>query len=190
MTSADIQSQVDSIFNQQQVNQFGGQRYALLFQPGSYEVNLQVGFYTTVCGLGSTPDAVTITGGVNATAAWFGGNATQNFWRGVENLGIIPTVYGSNAMFATSQGTWLRRVHIRGSLELFDFTFAEGNWSSGGFIADSVVDTAIMAGTQQQFFFVIPTRQAGKIKVKAGISCLSVMSIPPTAMDGQVLITP
>ena len=151
MTSADIQSQVDSIFNQQQTNQFGGQRYALLFQPGSYEVNLQVGFYTTVCGLGVTPDAVTITGGVNATAAWFGGNATQNFWRGVENLGIIPTVYGSNSMFATSQGTWLRRVHIQGSLELFDFTFAEGNWSSGGFIADSVVDTAIMAGTQQQY---------------------------------------
>jgi len=148
---ATIQSQVDSIFTQQQQNQFGGQRYALLFQPGSYQVNLQVGFYTTVCGLGVTPDAVTITGGVTSTAALSSGNATQNFWRGVENLAVVATVYGSDAMFATSQGTWLRRVHIRGSLELFDFTFSTGNYSSGGFIADSIVDTSILSGTQQQY---------------------------------------
>lgn len=153
-TASSIQSQVDNIFQQQQSNQFGTQRYALLFQPGSYEVNLQVGFYTTVCGLGSTPDAVTITGGVNTTASWFEGNATQNFWRGVENLAVIPTVFGSDAMFATSQGTWLRRVHIRGSLELYDFSATapgEVNWSSGGFIADSVVDTSINSGSQQQY---------------------------------------
>ena len=70
-------------------------------------------------GLGSTPDAVTITGGVNTTAEWSQGNATQNFWRGIENLAVIPTVYVSEAMWATSQATWLRRLHVRGALKGF-----------------------------------------------------------------------
>jgi butyrate kinase len=66
MSAGDIQAQVDSVFKIQENNQFGDQRYALLFKPGSYDVNVQVGYYTTVIGLGNTPDAVTITGGVNA----------------------------------------------------------------------------------------------------------------------------
>src|SRR5208337_3979826 len=60
MSSSTIQSQVDAIFQTQQSNQFGQQRYALFFKPGSYSANVQVGFYTTVHGLGTTPDAVTI----------------------------------------------------------------------------------------------------------------------------------
>jgi len=47
-----------------------------LFKPGNYNVSVQVGFFTTVSGLGYTPDAVTIAGGVNATAAWFNGDST------------------------------------------------------------------------------------------------------------------
>src|SRR5271154_3128063 len=152
-TASTIQSQVDNIFNEQQSNQFGSSRYALLFQPGSYDVNIQVGFYTTVCGLGATPDAVTMTGGVNTTAEWFPqpGNATQNFWRGIENLAVIPTVYGSDAMWATSQATWLRRLHVRGALKLWDFTPGDNHWASGGFIADSAIDQSVDPGTQQQY---------------------------------------
>ena len=159
MKSSDVQAQVDGIFQTQQSNQFGQQRYALFFKPGAYSANIQVGFYTTVHGLGSTPDAVTITGGVNVTATWFKGNATQNFWRGVENLSVVPTVWSNSAMFATSQATWLRRVHIQGYLQLFDFTAAppEVNWSSGGFIADSIVDDDVISGSQQQYL----TRNAG-----------------------------
>jgi hypothetical protein len=149
--SSQIQSQVDGIFNQQETAQFQPNRYAIFFKPGSYDANVQVGFYTTVHGLGSTPDAVTVTGGVYTTASWFQGNATQNFWRGIENLAIIPTVYGSDAMWATSQATWLRRLHVRGDLKLWDFTPGDGHWASGGFIADSVVDQFIDSGTQQQY---------------------------------------
>jgi hypothetical protein len=151
MSPANIQSKVDSIFQIQETNQFGPERYALFFKPGTYEVNVQVGFYTTVHGLGETPDAVTIIGGVTVTAAWFHANATQNFWRAVENLAIIPTVFGSNAMWATSQATWLRRVHFRGSLWLFDWITPGNNWSSGGFVADSVIDTSVISGSQQQY---------------------------------------
>ena len=153
MSSSQVQTQVDAVFKTQQSNQFGQQRYALLFKPGAYSANVQVGFYTTVHGLGSTPDAVTITGGVNVTAKWFQGNATQNFWRGIENLAVIPTVFSNDVMFATSQATWLRRVHVKGFLQLFDFTAAppEVNWSSGGFIADTIVDNDVISGSQQQY---------------------------------------
>jgi hypothetical protein len=151
MSSSDIQTQVDAIFQTQQSNQFGQQRYALLFKPGTYNANIQVGFYTTVHGLGTTPDSVTITGGVNVTATWFQGNATQNFWRGIENLAVVPTVWSNSAMFATSQGTWLRRCHYKGYLQLFDFTASGVNWSSGGFIADTIVDNDVISGSQQQY---------------------------------------
>src|SRR5271170_634877 len=148
-----IQAQVDAIFTTQQSNQFGQQRYAIFFKPGAYSANVQVGFYTTVHGLGSIPDDVTITGGVNVTATWFQGNATQNFWRGVENLAVVPTVYSNSAMFATSQATWLRRCHYKGYLQLFDFTAAppEHNYSSGGFIADTIIDDDVISGSQQQY---------------------------------------
>lgn len=152
MSSTDIQSQVDNIFQTQQSNQFGSQRYALFFTPGNYTLNLQVGFYTTVHGLGTTPDAVTITGGVNALAAWNNDNATLNFWRGVENLGVVPTQFSSNTIWATSQATWLRRVHVHGTLWLFDYiSQGPNNFSSGGFITDSIVDTSIISGSQQQY---------------------------------------
>ena len=146
-----IQAQVDAIFTTQQSNQFGQQRYAIFFKPGAYSANVQVGFYTTVHGLGSIPDDVTITGGVNVTATWNTGNATQNFWRGIENLAVVPTVWSNSAMFATSQVTWLRRCHYKGYLQLFDFTASGVNWSSGGFVADTIVDNDVISGSQQQY---------------------------------------
>jgi hypothetical protein len=153
MPSATIQSQIDHVFYIQQSNEFGAERYAILFKPGCYSLNIQIGFYTTILGLGNTPDSVTIKGGINALAAWFDDNATQNFWRGIENLAIIPTVFSNNTIWATSQGTWLRRVHIQGQLFLFDFiSKGPNNFASGGFIADSIVDIGVESGSQQQYF--------------------------------------
>ncbi|NUR31953.1 MAG: coagulation factor 5/8 type domain-containing protein, partial [Catenulispora sp.] len=111
MSAATIQSRLDTVFNQQQSNQFGGQRYALLFKPGTYNVNVRVGFYTQVLGLGQNPDQVAITGGgVNADAQWFNGNATQNFWRSVENLTDSPA--GGQVKWAVSQASPMRRMHV------------------------------------------------------------------------------
>ena len=55
---------------QQISNQFGTQRYALFFKPGTYgtaaaPLNFQVGYYTQVAGLGSEPGDVTINGSVD-----------------------------------------------------------------------------------------------------------------------------
>lgn len=144
MSSATIQSQLNAIFSQQETNQFGTNRYAILFKPGSYNINTNVGFYTQLLGLGLLPDDVTITGGINVNADWMGGNATQNFWRGAENLEIIPS--SGTDVWAVSQAAPLRRVDIRGNLQLDD-----NGWSSGGFLADSSISGQINSGSQQQW---------------------------------------
>ena len=160
MPSSDIQNTVDSVFSKMETNQFGNERYAFLFKPGSYNVNVNVGFFTSVLGLGKTPDAVNITGAVRCEADWMGGNATCNFWRSVENVAVTPT-YSSNNLapagtltWAVSQAAPMRRVHIKGGLSLWDplGTNYDGAWSSSGFIADSKIDNSITSGSQQQFF--------------------------------------
>ncbi|MFC1443416.1 RICIN domain-containing protein [Streptacidiphilus sp. N1-10] len=145
-SSATIQSQIDAVYNSQQTNQFGTQRYALLFKPGSYNVNVPVGFYTQVLGLGQNPNQVTITGGgVNADAQWDGGNATQNFWRSVENLTDSPS--SGTVKWAVSQASPMRRVHVTGNMVLDD----NGGWSSGGSLSDSQINGQINSGSQQQW---------------------------------------
>lgn len=144
MSASSIQSKLDSVFSQQETNQFGSARQALLFKPGTYSANANVGFYTQVAGLGFSPDDVTIDGAVHAEADWFQGNATQNFWRDAENLSVNPT--GGTDRWAVSQAAPYRRMHVRGNLALDD-----GGWSSGGFISDTEVDGQIQSGTQQQF---------------------------------------
>ncbi len=146
MSAATIQSQINTIDNAQQSNQFGQQRYALLFKPGTYNENVQVGYYTQVLGLGLSPNQTVITGGgVTSNAQWFGGNATQNFWRSAENFTDDPS--SGTTEWAVSQASPMRRVHVEGNMILDD----NGGWSSGGFIGDSVVDGQVNSGSQQQF---------------------------------------
>src|SRR6266542_3709247 len=144
MPSGSIQGRLNSVFRQQEANQFGTNRYALLFKPGTYNVDANVGFYTQVAGLGLSPDDVTINGAVHAEADWFQGNATQNFWRSAENLSVTPS--GGSDRWAVSQAAPYRRMHVRGNLQLDD-----GGWASGGFISDTKVDGQIRSGSQQQF---------------------------------------
>ncbi|MCW2915069.1 MAG: coagulation factor 5/8 type protein [Actinomycetia bacterium] len=144
MSASTIQSKLNSVFSQQETNQFGGNRFALLFKPGSYNVDVNVGFYTQVLGLGLSPDNVTINGGVHAEADWFQGNATQNFWRSAENLSVNPS--SGTDRWAVSQAAPYRRMHVRGNLQLDD-----GGWSSGGFISDSKIDGQVRSGSQQQW---------------------------------------
>src|SRR3954469_18648149 len=66
MSPSDIQKTANDIFKKMEANEFGPERYALLFKPGQYDVTFDVGFYTHVAGLGRNPDDVTINGGVNA----------------------------------------------------------------------------------------------------------------------------
>lgn len=147
----DIQAKLDTVFAQQEKAQFGEGRYALLFEPGAYELDVQVGFYTHVAGLGRLPDDVHIKGAVRVKAQWMRNhNATCNFWRCAENLSVTPTrdnnVNDHGNVWATSQGVSMRRVHVKGDMQLWD-----GGWSSGGFLADSLVDGTLTSGSQQQW---------------------------------------
>ena len=149
MPMSSIQSQLDAVYAQQDSAQFGSGRYAYFFKPGQYDLDVKVGFYTEVVGLGASPDDVVINGAVRAKADWLGSNnATCNFWRGAENLAVVPSgsIDGGVNRWGVSQGTHLRRLHVRGDIDLDD-----GGWSSGGFIADSLIDGQINSGTQQQF---------------------------------------
>ncbi|WP_194905659.1 carbohydrate-binding protein [Catenulispora rubra] len=145
MSSSTIQNQINSVFNSQQSSEMGTGRYALLFKPGTYNVDVPVGFYTQVLGLGQSPTQTTINGGgVHADANWNGGNATINFWRDAENLTDSPS--SGDTVWATSQATPLRRMNINGNLEL-----SLNGYSSGGFVGDSVVTGQVNSGSQQQY---------------------------------------
>jgi hypothetical protein len=148
MGDAAIQAQVDAVFAIQQSNQFGTQRYALAFKPGTYNVDVNVGFYTHVLGLGESPDDVVINGHVTVDAQWLQGNGTQDFWRAAENLCIVPP--DGLERWAVAQAGSMRRAHIKGDMSLWPSP--PGNqWSSGGFLADSVVDGQVQSGSQQQW---------------------------------------
>jgi hypothetical protein len=140
-----MQERIDAVFKQQERAQFGSGRHAFLLKPGHYTLDVPVGFYTHVAGLGRLPGEVTIAGRVWTDAAWMNRNATCNFWRMAENLTVAPT-NGVN-VWAVSQAAPLRRVRIRGDLHL-----SSGGWSSGGFMADCRVDGLVKAGSQQQWF--------------------------------------
>ncbi|WP_328464696.1 discoidin domain-containing protein [Actinoplanes sp. NBC_00393] len=147
MSSASIQARADEIFRQQETAQFGTGRWVLAFKPGTYNgLNIQVGFYTSVVGLGQNPQDVRINGDITVDAGWFQGNATQNFWRSTENLSVYP-VNGTNR-WAVSQAAPFRRMDIHGNLNLAPNGYG---WASGGYVADSRISGSLGQYSQQQW---------------------------------------
>ena len=147
MSSASIQSTLDSVFNTQKLNQFGTQRYALLFKPGTYSAEANIGYYTSIQGLGQNPDDVTINGDVTVDSFDGTGNATQNFWRSAENMAINPSA-GSDR-WAVAQAGPFRRMDVHGGLELYPASYG---YASGGYIADTKVSGQVSSVSQQQWY--------------------------------------
>jgi hypothetical protein len=161
--TSQIQAAVDAIAKQQVSNQFGTQRYALLFKPGTYgstttPLNFQVGYYTEVAGLGLSPNDVVINGSIYVHNQCFGSNnctALVNFWRSLSNLTINVTTpnFGCYAgeFWAVSQASPMRRVLVNGLATLMDYCTGP-SFASGGFIADSEFDgSTVINGSQQQW---------------------------------------
>ncbi|ADV82529.1 malectin domain-containing carbohydrate-binding protein [Terriglobus saanensis] len=148
---ATINTTLDAISNPSVSQaQFSTNRYAVLFKPGQYTgVSHQVGFYLSVAGLGTTPDATVLSGGgLYIDVGDSSGNVTTNFWRSIENL-KIPVPTGGTERWAVAQGAAFRRMHVAGSLELTD---GSCHFASGGFISDSVIDTNENMCSQQQWY--------------------------------------
>ena len=171
MPVAEIQAKADAIHAQQVDNEMGTERYALLFRPGTYgtddePLQIKVGYYTEVTGLGDSPTDVVINGKVETynrctTTDPDGqpGNciALVNFWRTLSNLTIDINAAGQDGcrgsanFWAVSQAVSLRRVNITGgNLSLMDYCTRGPQYASGGFLADSKAGT-IVNGSQQQW---------------------------------------
>jgi hypothetical protein len=165
MPQSQIQATVNAIASQQISNQFGTQRYALLFEPGTYgsaadPLTFQVGYYTEVAGLGQAPGDVTINGTIDVYNQCFAADnciALDNFWRSLSNLTINVTgqsgCQSGTDFWAVSQAAPMRRVAITGgSLSLMDYCNGSPDFASGGFIADSAFSGGtVISGSQQQF---------------------------------------
>ena len=147
--AAEMQAKINRIYATQQHNEFGHGRNEILLMPGEYHLDIPLGYYTEVRGVGISPDDAHVTGNVHADASLPRNNGTCVFWRGVENFAVTPT--GSdlpNTMqWAVSQAAPMRRMHIHGDLVLHD----HHGWVSGGWMADTLVDGHVDSGGQQQW---------------------------------------
>jgi len=175
-----IKAKFDEITKAQFSNEFGPRRDAVYFMPGTYgtpekPLNVQVGYYTEVAGLGASPTDVKINGTISVYNRCLADNengnclALTNFWRSMSNLTIfakggMTNVLGEAAprpnwctdteFWAVSQAAPLRRVNVIGPMSFMDYCSAGPNYASGGFMADSKHSgaDALVNGSQQQFY--------------------------------------
>ncbi|HET6287745.1 MAG TPA: chitobiase/beta-hexosaminidase C-terminal domain-containing protein [Amycolatopsis sp.] len=158
MSAASIQSKLDADFAAQKdtlTAQFTERRYAHLFKPGVYHgIHDNVGYYTSVAGLGQNPGDVVINGDVTVDAFNESdkGVALQNFWRSAENLAVVPS--SGFTRWAVAQAAPFRRMDIRGGLQLYPASYG---FASGGYTADTKVSGRTASISQQQWY----TRDSG-----------------------------
>ncbi|MGW2147061.1 adenylyl cyclase [Nonomuraea bangladeshensis] len=168
MPVADIQATLDAAHAAQVDAEMGTARHAYLFKPGTYgtaehPLQIKVGYYTEIAGLGASPTDVVINGKVEVYNRCLADGGTANclalvnFWRTLSNLSININATGqdgcrSSANFwAVSQAVSLRRLDVTGgTLSLMDYCTAGPQYASGGFIADSRLP-AVTNGSQQQW---------------------------------------
>ncbi|MCP2322856.1 hypothetical protein HDA40_001363 [Hamadaea flava] len=168
MPVSQIQATLDAVHAAQVDAEMTTDRYAFLFQPGVYgtaeqPLQIKVGYYTEIAGLGASPSDVVINGKVevyNRCLADGGtGNclALVNFWRTLSNLSLSIDSAGQDGcrasadFWAVSQAVSMRRLNISGAnLSLMDYCTAGPQYASGGFIADSRLPF-VVNGSQQQW---------------------------------------
>jgi len=217
MTVGEIKAIADDIYQQQRDNEMGSARYSLLFMPGEYgtatePLQIAVGYYTEVAGLGASPEDVQINGKVEAFNRCFdaAGNPAQegdpnvvqcfalnNFWRSLSNLTINVNGLGqggceaSSNFWAVSQAASMRRVQIKGgNLSLMDYCGPGPQFASGGFIADSkVLEGDLINGSQQQWItrgVIGAPEDAGYVGcVNTPLNCLPYTTLDTTPVSRE-----
>lgn len=133
-----IKSTLNVLNDRQARNEFGSERYALLFKPGSYELDITIDYYMQAVGLGRNPNEVIINGAVQSITSTSSGGipnkVTTMFWRGAENFKVMPRK-DEMVYWAVSQAAPYRRMHVLGAIN-----FDKGSWASGGLLANSIVE--------------------------------------------------
>lgn len=164
----EIQAELDTLHAQQVDAEMSTNRQAVFFLPGQYgsaddPLQVKVGYYTEVAGLGASPEDVTVHGAVEVYNRCLEGGGTANclalvnFWRTISNLSIDIDKAGQDGcrqsaeFWAVSQAVSMRRLDVSGgTLSLMDYCTAGPQYASGGFIADSRLP-AVVNGSQQQW---------------------------------------
>jgi len=159
-----MQDKINTVFGEQggsspeNNGQNSPNNYAFLFMPGTYTIDIPIGYYTHVAGLGKSSSEVQITGGPVVHNASTKGEvgALNNFWRSCENMTVNPTALdwklGPKTMtYAVSQACSLRSVNINGGLSLAEMIGDMMGYSSGGFMANCKISGRLDMGSQQQF---------------------------------------
>jgi len=162
------QEKIDAVYaqngghNPDNHGQWSTDRYAILFEPGNHTLNVNVGFYTSIIGLGKTPKDTQISTVTSENGSYcFSIGALDNFWRSAENFYIKPSKTWNNKismLWAVSQAAPMRRVFVDGDLCLFEYVTSTcpnpqylAGYASGGFMADCTVNGDILSGSQQQW---------------------------------------
>ena len=157
----DNQLQVNNLFNTQNIKaeaEFGDTRVLILLLPGTHTLNIKVGYYTSVVGVGASPEDTVVNGSIevpnNPDDACIG--ALDNFYRNISNLTINVTK--ETNFFRVSQASPIRNIVVQNG----DFAVAEydtcmvtddgiglGGYSSGGYMANvKIVDGILDFSTQ------------------------------------------
>lgn len=196
--AATIQSDIDGVYatNGGQIppdnGQFINQGYAFLFAPGTYtstdaSEGYRIGYYTSIMGMGvNASDTIINSVSCPQGSPFYQTGALNTFWRSAENFktttpGLWVPTTSVGMTWAASQACPLRKIHLDGSLYLFQLTLPnyESGYSSGGFIADCKISgnlmdqSAIVSGSQQQWF----TRNTD-MSVPGGSVCSGVSPCP------------
>ncbi|MEU8820565.1 adenylyl cyclase [Actinoplanes sp. NPDC048796] len=170
---ADINAYLQSISAEPE---FSTNRHAVYFKPGTYGsaagqndpatatgiVNSEVGYYTSIAGLGTSPTSVKINGSLHSEPrqnADGSSDGLTNFYRSLANISVNPIQrpVGADAQrarpegvapahtmrWATSQASSLRRVDIKGNLDL---NGAYGATLFGTEMADSRITGSVNSG--------------------------------------------
>ena len=142
-----IQRTIDTLHEKQANAEFSERRYALLFKPGDYDLDVTVDYYVQAAGLGQVPGDVRINGTVQSISTSTDNRVTIMFWRTAENFHVHPKDKSEPVYWAVSQAAPYRRMHIEG-----DLRFDLGSWASGGFLANTIVEGTAGLTTGQQWF--------------------------------------
>lgn len=141
--------------------QWSSERFAFLFKPGRYDVDVPVGYYTQVLGLGQSPADVVFTSGKGVYSDegsyTTGSGSLNDFWRGAENFRTeanelwLPT---AGMLWAASQASPLRRILVDNDLILAKYRKLErvADFASGGYLGNLQVLGSVQSVSQQQYF--------------------------------------
>ena len=175
--------------------QFSDQRYAFMFLPGTYQnLDVPVGYYTSVYGLGISPTDTTFADGKGVFCEQSCGpyetGALDTFWRSAENFHTTSNyawAVGNGMTWAVSQAAPLRNVKVDHDLLLFEYIDAyccAAGFASGGWVSGMDVGGATKFGSQQQF--MVRSTRSGTFDTPVWNGVFAAVSGAPPAQCGEV----